>query len=528
MGEHMPHAAYARVVLGGHADSLGEQVAQLPLADGEATRQVLHLGGDMVRVRRQRFDGSPQQLTPRAVRGGGQPVWQHLCQVAHHILGLQPPQLVRKLPGRGVRKVPQAYDPPDEIDRRNAEQRPRRTRPEPNLHTGHGPLARVIQGTGAWPDDDRVSTPVLLDPDHQIRRRVRDVGERLTRLTVDRPEADVGDPGSQRVRGGKSALGKEVGHPSTVIAPDRRTAARTVPEFPRDPDHRPGTVVLMILVTGATGTIGSEVVRQLAERGEKVRALTRDLSKMKAPNGVEVARGDYLDPASVDAALSAATAVFLVGVLGPDDADRDRALVAQAKAAGVHRIVKLSAIGTGDPAIGRVGSWHLPGEQAVKESELEWTVLRPSSFASNTLSWAEPIRAGRPVPNMTGDGLQGVIDPRDVSEAAVEALLSARHAGHTYTLTGPEAISVPDQAAILGEVLGRPVDTVDLTPDESRAQLTEWGMDAAYVEGVMAGSAYVRMGGNAVVTEGVRQVLGRQPRTYQEWAEDHRTAFGEV
>ncbi|MER5219199.1 SDR family oxidoreductase [Streptomyces flaveus] len=287
-------------------------------------------------------------------------------------------------------------------------------------------------------------------------------------------------------------------------------------------------MVLMILVTGATGTIGSEVVRQLAERGEKVRALTRDLSKMKAPNGVEVARGDYLDPASVDAALSAATAVFLVGVLGPDDADRDRALVAQAKTAGVHRIVKLSAIGTGDPAIGRVGSWHLPGEQAVKESELEWTVLRPSSFASNTLSWAEPIRAGRPVPNMTGDGLQGVIDPRDVSEAAVEALLSARHAGHTYTLTGPEAISVPDQAAILGEVLGRPVDTVDLTPDESRAQLTEWGMDAAYVEGVMAGSAYVRMGGNAVVTEGVRQVLDRQPRTYQEWAEDHRTAFGEV
>nr|WP_189323474.1 SDR family oxidoreductase [Streptomyces flaveus] len=285
-------------------------------------------------------------------------------------------------------------------------------------------------------------------------------------------------------------------------------------------------MVLMILVTGATGTIGSEVVRQLAERGEKVRALTRDLSKMKAPNGVEVTRGDYLDPASVDAALSGATAVFLVGVLGPDDADRDRALVAQAKAAGVRRIVKLSAIGTGDPAIGRVGSWHLPGEQAVRESELEWTVLRPSSFASNTLSWAEPIRAGKPVPNMTGDGLQGVIDPRDVSEVAVEALLSARHSGHTYTLTGPETISVPDQATILGEVLGRPVDTVDLTPDESCAQLTEWGMDAAYVEGVMAGSAYVRMGGNAVVTEGVRQVLGRQPRTYREWAEDHRTAFG--
>ncbi|WP_404829288.1 SDR family NAD(P)-dependent oxidoreductase [Streptomyces albicerus] len=290
----------------------------------------------------------------------------------------------------------------------------------------------------------------------------------------------------------------------------------------------------MILVTGATGTIGSEVVRQLARRGEKVRALTRDPSRARVPDGtgaeveVEVARGDYLDPASVDAAMSGAAAVFLVGVLGPDDADRDRALVGQARAAGVRRIVKLSAIGTGDPAVGRVGSWHLPGEQAVRESELEWTVLRPSSFASNTLSWAEAIRAGEPVPNMTGDGLQGVIDPRDVSEVAVEALLSARHASHTYTLTGPEVLSVPDQAAVLAEVLGRPVDTQDLTPEESRTRMTEWGMDAAYVEGVMAGSAYVRMGGNAVVTEGVRQVLGRPPRTYREWVEDHKAAFGEV
>ncbi|MEV4035905.1 NAD(P)H-binding protein [Streptomyces umbrinus] len=302
-------------------------------------------------------------------------------------------------------------------------------------------------------------------------------------------------------------------------------------------------MVRMILITGATGTIGSEVVRQLAQRGEKVRALTRDPSKARTqararvPDGtgaaagpeaeVEVVRGDYLDPASVDAAMAGASAVFLVGVLGPDDADRDRALVEQARAAGVRRVVKLSAIGTGDPAVGRVGSWHLPGEQAVRESELEWTILRPSAFASNTLSWAEPIRADEPVPNMTGDGLQGVIDPRDVSAVAVEALLSARHAGRTYTLTGTELLSVPGQAAVLADVLGRPIATEDLTPDESSARLTEWGMDAEYAEGVLAGSAYVRGGRNAVVTEEVRQVLGRPPRTYREWAVDHRVAFGE-
>ncbi|MEV0227383.1 SDR family oxidoreductase [Streptomyces sp. NPDC050704] len=284
-------------------------------------------------------------------------------------------------------------------------------------------------------------------------------------------------------------------------------------------------MVSMILVTGATGTIGSEVVRQLAARGEKVRALTRDPSRARVPEGVEVARGDYLDPTSVAAALSGATAVFLVGVLGPDDADRDRDLVAQARAAGVRRVVKLSAIGTGDPVLGRVGTWHLPGEQAVRASGLEWTVLRPSSFASNTLSWADAIRDGKPVPNMTGDALQGVIDPRDVSEVAAQALLSSAHAGHTYTLTGSELLSAPDQAAVLAEVLGRPVDTLDLTPDEARAQLTGSGLDAEYVAGVMEGSSFVRKGGNAVVTEEVRSVLGRAPRTYRKWAVDHKAAF---
>ncbi|WP_037681473.1 NAD(P)H-binding protein [Streptomyces griseus] len=280
----------------------------------------------------------------------------------------------------------------------------------------------------------------------------------------------------------------------------------------------------MILVTGATGTIGSDVVRQLAGRGEKVRALTRDTARAQVPPGVEVVRGDYLDQGSLDAAMSGVTAAFLVGVPGPDTR-HDEDLVAAARAAGVGRLVKLSAIGTGDPEVGLSGTWHLAGERALRESGAEWTVLRPSSFASNTLSWARPIGAGEPVPNLTGDGLQGVIDPRDVAEVAVRALVEERHTGRTYTLTGPETISVPGQAAVLAEVLGRTVPTHTLTPDETRDFLRTWGLGEAQAEGVLAGSAFVRAGGNAVVTEDVREVLGRPARTYREWAEDHREAF---
>jgi len=284
----------------------------------------------------------------------------------------------------------------------------------------------------------------------------------------------------------------------------------------------------MILVTGATGTIGSEVVRQLAARGEKVRALTRDPARAQVPAEVEVARGDYREPLSVQAALAGVTALFAVAVLGPDDAEQDAELIARAREAGVRRVVKLSAIGAGDPAVGPASNWHLGGEQALRGSELEWTVLRPSSFASNTLSWAEAIRTGRPVPNMTGSGTQGVVDPRDVSEVAVEALLASGHTGRTYTLTGPELLTTADQAATLASVLGRPVTTVDVPPDTLREQLLRSGMSEVYAEGVLGGTAYVRKGGNAVVTEDVRQVLGREPRTYARWARDHTEAFEAV
>ncbi|MET7483841.1 NAD(P)H-binding protein [Streptomyces sp. NPDC005538] len=284
----------------------------------------------------------------------------------------------------------------------------------------------------------------------------------------------------------------------------------------------------MILVTGATGTIGSEVVRQLVARGEKVRALTRDPEQARVPSGVETARGHHADRASVDAALTDVEVAFFVGVFGPDDAEHDRSLVAAARAAGVRRIVKLSGIGTGDPAVGPVGTWHMAGEQAVRDSGLEWTILRPSAFASNTLGWAASVRTGSAIPNTSGTGGQGVVDPRDVSEVAVAALLDAGHTGRTYTLTGPEVLSVPDQAAVLAGVLGRPVEVRDLSTAEAREYLLGLGFSDTFIDASEISRAYVRGGGNEVVTDDVPEVLGRPARTYREWAEGHKEMFAEA
>ncbi|MGW5726930.1 NAD(P)H-binding protein [Nocardia beijingensis] len=280
----------------------------------------------------------------------------------------------------------------------------------------------------------------------------------------------------------------------------------------------------MIVITGATGTIGSEIVRQLSSRGTAIRAVTRDPDRADVPAGVEVARGDYTDVASMAKAMAGAEAAFVVGVLGPEYAELDRALIATARDAGVGRIVKLSAIGTGDPGLGRVGTWHMPGEQAARDSGVDWTILRPSSFASNTLSWAAAIRAGQPVPNMTGDAAQGVVDPRDVAGVAVEALVSAGHAGRIYTLTGPELLTTHDLAATLATVTGHPVDVTDIPETEAREHMLASGMSVEFADGALAGQKYVRAGHNAIVTPDVVEILGRA-RTFAEWATDHASAF---
>ncbi|GAA4954571.1 NAD(P)H-binding protein [Actinoplanes utahensis] len=263
----------------------------------------------------------------------------------------------------------------------------------------------------------------------------------------------------------------------------------------------------MILVTGATGTVGRHLTRLLHDGGHPVRAMTRGGSG-PLPAGVEVAYADFTDPVSLRRAVAGVRAVFLLTAPPVPGPGFDRDLLDAAREAGVATVVKLSAIGTGEEFAGAtVGAWHLAAEEAVRDSGLSWTILRPSSFASNTLHWAGAIRAGQPVPNLTGDGRQGVIDPADIAAVAAAALTGPGHDGRTYTLTGPELLSVPEQAGILAEVIGRPVATtaVDSVP----------GLPPEAV----LGSAWARAGHNAVLTDHVRDVLGRSPTRFREWAE---------
>jgi uncharacterized protein YbjT (DUF2867 family) len=256
-----------------------------------------------------------------------------------------------------------------------------------------------------------------------------------------------------------------------------------------------------------------------------VRAMSRNPSGLPALPGVEAVRGDFDDPGSLAKAATGAGSLLLLSAPGPLIVRHDEAMLAAARAAGVRRVVKVSAIGTGERAGVKVVDWHLPGERALRSSGMEWTVLRPSSFASNTLSWAAAIKAGRPIPNTTGTGTQGVVDPRDIAEVAVRALTSDDHAGNVLTLTGPELLSTPDQVVRLGEALGRALEPVDVPLPLYRERLLAAGLDPAFAEVAVDGSRLVAEGGNARLTEDVERVLGRPPRTFATWARDHRDAF---
>ncbi|MFF2042597.1 NAD(P)H-binding protein [Kitasatospora sp. NPDC058170] len=266
----------------------------------------------------------------------------------------------------------------------------------------------------------------------------------------------------------------------------------------------------MILVTGATGTIGSHVVRLLTERGLPFRAMSR----RERPGGV---RADFDDPASLARAVADVDTVFLVTVPPAPTADHDIALVAAARATGVRKIVKLSAIGSGERFDGAtVGAWHLAAEEAIEASGLVWTMLRPASFSSNVLWHRALIQDGEPIPNLTGDSRQAIVDPRDVAAVAVAAMTSGAHDGQRYDLTGPELLTFADQAAILEGVLERPVR---ITDTNALDQLPA---------GMRTGVGWARAGGAAYLTDHVPRVLGRPAGTFEQWARDHREAFAAV
>ena len=278
----------------------------------------------------------------------------------------------------------------------------------------------------------------------------------------------------------------------------------------------------MILVTGATGHVGRELVPQLLEMGHSVRVLVRDPHKVaQLDPGVERAVGDLERPATLESAMAGVDGIFLLTF----QTDQDANVLAAAKRAGVRRVVKLSTLEASDLRL-QIGRWHRERERLIEGSGLEWTFLRPGMFMSNAVDWwAESIKGQGGVFFPGGKARVAPIDPRDVAAVAAAALTRPGHEGHVYELTGPELLTIRQMVETIEHVLGSPLRYQNIPPFVARFFMSRSGMDKSLVKALMELVASLQRDEGAVATGTVEQVLGRAPRSFEAWCLEHVDSF---
>lgn len=281
-----------------------------------------------------------------------------------------------------------------------------------------------------------------------------------------------------------------------------------------------------IVVTGATGTVGSQVVQQLLATGASVRALVRAPDKLAPAAGLEAVAIDFVRPETLTMAMHGTDHMFLLTAFTPDMITQSNALVDAARAAGIEHVVKLSAVGAGPEAAIRLGQWHTEGERYLESSGIGWTHLRPNSFMQNYVTYyGDLIKAQSTFYLPHGSGKMSLIDARDVAAVAVKALLEPGHMGKAYELTGPTAIDNYEIARTLSTTLDREISYVDVPDEAAREAMAGMGSPEVMIDTLMGLNNIIRDGYTAGVTETVKSVTGASPRTFEEFARDHVEAW---
>jgi uncharacterized protein YbjT (DUF2867 family) len=276
----------------------------------------------------------------------------------------------------------------------------------------------------------------------------------------------------------------------------------------------------MILVTGASGTVGSEVVKALAGSQAKVRAGYRSRPQ-NVPKGMDSVALDFDKPETIRPALLGVETIFLLS----STVDPERNVVDEAKRAGVKRIVKLSVFGAAEEGF-TFARWHRAVERHIEASGLPWTFLRPSSFMQNFFNYmGETIRKESAFYSSAGNGAGAHIDARDIGAVAARVLTVKGHEGKAYELTGPQALTYAQAAELLSRALGREVRYVPITPEQYKQGALAAGMPPAYVDALVDLDRYAALGRMAAVTPALRSLAAREPIRFEQFARDYADRF---
>lgn len=279
----------------------------------------------------------------------------------------------------------------------------------------------------------------------------------------------------------------------------------------------------MIVVTGATGTIGREVIDILLDGHHEVTAITRDPSAARLPGGVTVVHGNPSQPAALpDEAWQGADAILI----SPRAAGNAAAgLLAAAAAGGVRRVVVISSSTVQYPAgEPRFAQHFRQVEDAAHASGLAWTFLRCADFDANALAWAPQIRAAGVVAGAYPEAATSPVHQRDVAEVAAQALTIPGQEGKAHVLTGPQSLTQGDKVAIIGNAIGRQLSFSEVSPDQIRSAMLAQGLPAEIPDRLLGSLAdYARQPGPTSGT--VQELLGRPALTFADWAETNAAAF---
>lgn len=284
----------------------------------------------------------------------------------------------------------------------------------------------------------------------------------------------------------------------------------------------------MILVTGANGLNGSELLRRLSAGGIAARALVRNRARaatLAGLPGIEVVEGDMLAPDTLAAALAGVERVMLISSSAPSMVEVQSALIDAAKEAGVSHVVKLSGIIPGLDSPFRFARMHAEIERHLEASGLAFTHLRAGEFMSSYL---------RQLPSIIGKGALllpmesariASVDVGDIAAVAVLALTGSGHAGKVYSLTGPQALTMTEVAEKLTKVTGRPIRYISVAPEDARRAQLAAGLPPYLVDGLAELFALRRAGGEATVYPDVANLLGRPATSFEAFAERHAALF---
>lgn len=280
----------------------------------------------------------------------------------------------------------------------------------------------------------------------------------------------------------------------------------------------------MILITGAGGTVGSEVVKQVQKSGATFRAAFHSQTKADAARAhrIDAVVIDYNRPDTLDAAFEGIEKIFL---LSSSSTEQELAVVDAAKRAGVKQIVKLSVWGAGGESFSFAKA-HRPVEQAIERSGMAWTFLRPNGFMQNMSNYmAGTIKSQGAFYSSLGDAKISHVDVRDIAAVAAKALTESGHEGKVYELTGPDGLTYDDIAARIATASGREVKHVKVGDADMKAAMIGQGAPEAYADAFIDLQRYYRTGDASRVTDDVKRVTGRDPIAFDQYAKDHAAAF---